>query len=68
VDQDAAHADAPQQENVLRQGQVGLPIDRGSAQLHDDRLAGELPDVRQRFHQHACGFCGAHDVLLFSLM
>ena len=45
MDQNAADADAPQQQHVLRERKIGLAIDGRAAELHDDRLAGELPDV-----------------------
>ena len=65
VDQHAAHADAAQQQHVLRQREVGLAVDRRAAELHDHRLAGELPDVGQRLDEDAARFRRArHDVLL----
>jgi hypothetical protein len=71
-DQHAAHADAPQQQHVLRQGEIGLAVDRGAAQFHDHGLAGELPDVRQGLDQDGGDLRrkkdDLHDVLLFSLM
>ena len=51
VDQHAAHADAAQQQHVLREREVGVAVDRRAAELHDDRLAGELADVGQRLDE-----------------
>ena len=51
MDEHAAHADAAQQQHVLRQREVGLAVDRRAAELHDDRLAGELADVGQRLDE-----------------
>ena len=68
VDQHAAHADAAQQQHVLRQREIGLLVDRRAAQLHDHRLAGELLDIGQRLDEDLGGFGGGHDVLEFSLM
>ena len=69
MDQHAAHADAAQQQHVLSEREVALAVDRRSAELHDDRFAGELPDVGQRLDEDAGGIAGGtHDVLLFSLM
>ncbi len=58
VDDDAAHADAPQQQHVLRQRTVERLVDRRAAQLHHDRLAGEAPDIGQRLDQDARGIGG----------
>ena len=54
MDQHAAHADAAQQQHVLRQRPVErLLVDRRPAELHHDRLAGELADVGQRLDENA---------------
>ena len=58
VDEHAAHADAAQQKHVLRERKVGLAVDRRAAELHDDRLAGELADVGQRLDEDARGLGG----------
>jgi L-ascorbate metabolism protein UlaG (beta-lactamase superfamily) len=46
VDQHATHADAAEQEDVLRQRLVEFPVDGGAAELDDDRLSGEPLDPR----------------------
>ncbi len=51
MDEDAAHADAAQQQHVLRQRAVELRVDRRAAQLDDDRLAGEALDIGQRLDE-----------------
>ena len=69
MDEHAAHADAAQQQHVLRERAVELGVDRRAAQLHHHRLAGEAVDVGQGLGQDAGGFAGAHhDVFTFSLM
>ena len=72
VHEHAAHADAAQEKHVLRERKVGFAVDRRAAELHDDRLARELADVRQRLDEDARDLgrreFAAHDVLLFSLM
>ena len=72
MDQHTAHADAAQQEHVLGKREIGILVDRGAAELHDDGLAGPLTNVRQRFDENAGDFGWKqnelHDVLLFSLM
>jgi hypothetical protein len=68
MDEHAANADAAEQQHVLCQGAVELPVDRCAAELHDDRLAGEAADIGKRLNQDARGCVGSHEVLLFSLM
>jgi hypothetical protein len=78
VDKHAADSNAAQQQDVLREGEIGLTVDRGSAELHDDRLSGKLTNVGQGFdedprrlsrgHLNSRVLVGVHDVLLFSLM
>ena len=57
--QHAAHADAPQQQHVLREREVELVVDRRAAELHHHRLAGELADVGQRLDEDARGLGAA---------
>ena len=47
MDEHAAHADAAQQQHVLRQRPVELRVDRRAAQLHHHGLAGEALDIGQ---------------------
>ena len=72
MDEHAANADAAQQQHVLGQREVAFAVDRRAAQLHHDRLAGELADVGQRLDEDGGDLGGQqddlHDVLLFSLM
>jgi hypothetical protein len=58
MDQHAAHADAAQQQHVLRQRPVELRVDRRAAELHHHRLAGEAADVGQRLDQDAAVSAG----------
>ncbi len=51
MDQHAAHTDASQQQNILREREVALAVDRRAAELHDDRFSGPLPDVGQGLNQ-----------------
>ena len=53
MDEHAAHADAAQQQHVLRQRAVELGVDRGAAQLHDHGLAAEALDIGQRLDKYA---------------
>jgi hypothetical protein len=69
MDQHAADADAPEQQHVLGEGAVELGVDRGAAELHDDRLAGEALDIGERLDEDPGGFGGiGHDVFEFSLI
>ncbi len=60
MDQHAAHTDASQQQNILREREVALAVDRRAAELHDDRFSGPLPDVGQGLNQNVGSLSGRH--------
>ena len=58
MDEHAAHADAAQQQHVLRQRAIEIRVDRGAAELHDHGLAGEALDIGQGLDEDLRGFGG----------
>ena len=68
MDEHAAHADAPEEQDVLGQRPVELGVDRRPPELHDHCLAAEALDVGQRLNKYARGLGRGHDVFTFSLM